>query len=98
MFFPGSRIKLEHTLYLNKYDLSDLVQKSPEEVRSLYEQRFKNEEELFKNLQSGLKAWENGAKETRRLQLALNYLEIAPVEHTGDLQNNRKHQMGFVEQ
>lgn len=53
-------------------------------MRALYEQRFKNEEELFKDLQSGLKAWENGARETRRLQLALNYLEIAPVKHTGN--------------
>ena len=84
MFVPGSRIKLEHTLYLNKYDLSDLVQKRSEEVRALYDQRFKNEEKMFEDLQSGIKAWENGAKETRRLQLALNYLEIAPVEHTGN--------------
>ena len=84
MFFPGSRIKLEHTLYLNKYDLSDLVQKSPEEVRALYDQRFKYEEKIFEDLQSSIRAWENGARETRRLQLALNYLEIAPVKHTGN--------------
>ena len=84
MFVPGSRIKLEHTLYLNQYDLSDLVQKSPEEVRALYDQRFKYEEKIFEDLQSSIRAWENGARETRRLQLALNYLEIAPVKHTGN--------------
>lgn len=84
MFFPGSRVKLEHTLYLNEFDIFDLIQKSPEEVRALYDQSFKKEENMYEILQSGMKVWENDAKETRRLQLALNYLEIAPVEHTGN--------------
>jgi hypothetical protein len=84
LFFPGSRVKLEHTLYLNEFDISDLIKKSPEEVRALYDQSFKKEENMYEILQSGMKVWENDAKETQRLQLALNYLEIAPIEHTGN--------------
>ena len=84
MFFPGSRVKLEHTLYLNEFDISDLIQKSTEEVRALYDQSFKKEEHMYEILQSCMKVWENDAKETQRLQLALNYLEIAPVKHTGN--------------
>ena len=50
----------------------------------MYDQSFKKEENMYEILQAGMKVWETDAKETRRLQLALNYLEIAPVEHTGN--------------
>lgn len=50
----------------------------------MYDQSFKKEENMYEIIQSGMKVWENDAKETRRLQLALNYLEIAPVKHTGN--------------
>ncbi len=81
---PGSCVRLEHILYLIEYDISDLIQQSPEEVRELYDQSFKKEENMYEILQSGMKVWEQDARETRRLQLALNYLEITPVEHTGN--------------
>lgn len=84
MFLPGCRVKLEHNLYLHEFDITDLLQKSPEEVQALYDQSFKKEENIYEILQSGMKVWEKDAIETRRLQLALNYLEIAPVEHTGN--------------
>ena len=50
----------------------------------MYDQSFKKEENMYEILQAGMKVWEHDAKETRRLQLALNYLEIAPVKHTGN--------------
>ncbi len=84
LFSPGSRIKLDHVLYLNEYDISELLDKSVEEVRELYNESFKKEESMYEVLQAGLKAWEHDAAQTRKLQLALNYLEIAPVEHTGN--------------
>ena len=44
LFSPGSRIKLDHVLYLNEYDISELLDKSVEEVRELYNESFKKEE------------------------------------------------------
>ena len=65
VFEPGNHVKLEHTLFLNDYDISDLLQKSPEEVRELYYQCVNKEENMYEI----------------RVELALNQLEIAPVEH-----------------
>ena len=44
LFLPGSRIKIEHTLLLDELDISDLLQKTPEEVRDLYHQSVRKEE------------------------------------------------------
>ena len=81
VFEPGNHVKLEHTLFLNDYDISDLLQKSPEEVRELYYQCVNKEENMYEILQAGMRGWANDAQETRRVELALNQLEIAPVEH-----------------
>ena len=81
VFEPGNHVKLEHTLFLNDYDISDLLQKSPEEVRELYYQCVNKEENMYEILQAGMRVWANDAQETRRVELALNQLEIAPVEH-----------------
>ena len=84
LFLPGSRIKIEHTLLLDELDISDLLQKTPEEVRDLYHQSVRKEENMYEVLQAGMRAWEHDARNTRRLESALNFLEIAPVEHTGN--------------
>ena len=55
LFSPGSRIKLDHVLYLNEYDISELLDKSVEEVRELYNESFKKEESMYEVLQAGLK-------------------------------------------
>jgi len=81
LFLPGSRIKIEHTLLLDELDISDLLQKTPEEVRDLYHQSVRKEENMYEVLQAGMRAWEHDARNTRRLESALNFLEIAPVEH-----------------
>ncbi len=84
MLLPGSHIKLDHFLYPKEYDISELLDKSVEEVRKLYNESVRKEESMYEVLQAGLRAWKQDAAQTQKLQLALNYLEIAPVEHTGN--------------
>lgn len=55
LFSPGSRIKLDHVLYLNEYDISELLDKSVEEVRELYNESFKKEESMYEVLQGSLR-------------------------------------------
>ncbi len=84
LFLPGSRIKLDHTMFLNEYDISGLLDKGVEELRELFNESVQQEKSMYEVLQSGLQVWERYAAQTRKLQLALNHLEIAPVEHTGN--------------
>ena len=37
VFLPGRKMQIEHTVDLSKYDISELLQKPPEEIRALYQ-------------------------------------------------------------
>ena len=84
LFLPGSRIKIEHTLFLEDYDITDLLHNSLDDIRQFYTQSSRIEEKSYERLKAELKIWERIAKNTRRFELALKYLEIAPAEHTGN--------------
>ena len=84
MFLPGRQIRVEHTVELSDYDISEWLKQSPQDIRELYFRSVRCEEKAFETLQASMKNWETVAVATRKLELAMKYLEIDPVEHTGN--------------
>lgn len=82
VFLPGRKMQIEHTVDLPKYDISELLQKPPEEIRALYQKSKEGENTVHEIVQAAMKQWEQQAAITQRLMYAVRYLDISAVQHT----------------
>ena len=80
----GSKIKLEHTVYLNPNDadLLPFVQCSTKELQSLRKLSVAREQETFYELKKVAAVWEQRASETMLIDRAIEYLKTPEIEHT----------------
>lgn len=82
---PGRKIRIDHTIYNNENtDLSDLISKPIDEVKTMRENSIKNEQNAYELIISAVKVWESVAAETDIYDRAIQYLEVPEVEHTSN--------------
>lgn len=80
----GSSIKIEHGIYCNGKDISDLTSKSLSEIQAMREDSLKAEQAAYENVRASAREWEKAAAVTHRLDLAIEYLRMPPVLHSSN--------------
>lgn len=81
---PGSELKIERTVYYDKYDISDLVQNTPEQLQAMIDESIKGENIAFRIVQAAANQWEETVAKTQLLSRAMTYLKTPSAEHTGN--------------
>ncbi len=83
-YIPGRAVRIEHSVHLTEYDISDLLQKPVDEVRAMFQKSADNENVAHEIVQAALKQWEQQAAITQRLFRAMEYLDTPAAQHTGN--------------
>lgn len=81
---PGRKLELERSVYCSKYDLSDLMEKSLEELQTMIADSTDGENKAFEIVKAAADQWEKQAAVTQRLYRAMDYVRMSPVRHTGN--------------
>ena len=80
----GSNIKLEHSIYVDETDMSDLVSKPLEKLQSMRDSSVAKEKTAFEKVRQAARNWEKQAAVTRQYDRAIAYLEVPEVEHSSN--------------
>lgn len=80
----GSKIKLEHTIYLDEKDMSDLISRPLAEICAMRDDSVKTETAAFEKTQQAAREWEKQAAVTRQFERAIEYLKVPEAEHTSN--------------
>lgn len=80
----GSKIKIEHSVYIDDKDMSDLISKPLADVLSMREESVKKETTAYEKTQQAAREWEKEAATTRQLDRAIEYLKILEVKHSSN--------------
>lgn len=80
----GSSIKLEHSIYVDETDMSDLVSKPIEKLQAMRDSSVVKEKTAFEKVRQTAKDWEKQAAVTRRFNRAIEYLKVPEVSHTSN--------------
>lgn len=80
----GSEIQIEHTIYVDETDMSDLISKPISEIQAMREESIAKEREIFEKIQQIAQDWEKQAAVTRRFDRAIEYLKVPEVSHTSN--------------
>ena len=80
----GSKIKLEHSIYVDETDMSDLVSKPLTELLDLREGSVIAEKAAYENVRQAARDWEKQAAVTRQYDRAIEYLKVPEVEHSSN--------------
>lgn len=78
----GSKIKLEHSIYVDETDMSDLVAKPIEKLQAMREGSVAKEKTAFEKVRQAAQNWEKQAAVTRQYDRAIEYLKVPEVSHT----------------
>ena len=79
-----SQIKLEHDVYCNDTDMSDLISKSVDELNAMYEECLSIEKTAFDKVVQTAREWESTAAGTRQVARALEYVKLPQVLHSSN--------------
>ena len=80
--FPGCELKVEHSVYDDKYDISNLVQKTPKELQALIDDCTETERNTYQTVLAAVNQWEKQAAITQRYLRALTYVKTPESIHT----------------
>ena len=80
----GSKIKLEHSIYVDETDMSDLVSKPIEKLQAMRDSSVAKEKTAFEKVRQTAQDWEKQAAVTRRYDMAIEYLKMPEVSHTSN--------------
>ena len=80
----GSKIQIEHTIYVNETDMSDLISKPISEIQAMREESVAKEKTAFEKVRQAAQDWEKQAAVTRRFDRAIEYLNVPEVSHTSN--------------
>ena len=80
----GSKIKLEHSIYVDETDMSDLISQPLEKMQAMRKDSVKAETAAFEKTKQAAREWEKQAAVTRRLDRAIEYLNLPETEHTSN--------------
>lgn len=79
---PGIELKVERSVYNSKYDISDLVQKTPNELQAFIDDCTKKEQNTYQTILAAVNQWEKQAAITQRYIRALTYVKTPESIHT----------------
>ena len=80
----GAELKVEHHIYVEETDMSDLVSKSVGELLALREVSVAKEKTAFEKVRLAAVNWETQAAVTRQYDRAIEYLKVPEPEHTSN--------------
>ena len=80
----GQELKIDHSIYLDLYDISGIAQKPLAEVQAMYDQSVEGEHKAFEIVLAAVKQWEKQAAVTQKLRRGLDYLKTLEVSHTAN--------------
>lgn len=80
----GNKIKIEHSVYVNETDMSDLISKPITEIQAMREESVTKEKTVFEKVRQTAQDWEKQAAVTRRFDRAIEYLKVPEVSHTSN--------------
>lgn len=80
----GSKIKLEHSIYVDETDMSDLVSKPIEKLQAMRDGSVAKEKTAFEKVRQAAQNWEKQAAVTRQYGRAIEYLKVPEVEHSSN--------------
>lgn len=80
----GGVLKIDHSLSVDETDMSDLISKPLGEICAMREESVKKETAAFEKTQQAARNWEKYAVVTRRLDRAIEYLEVSETKHTSN--------------
>lgn len=80
----GSSIKLEHSIYVDETDMSDLVSKPLEKLQAMRDGSVAKEKTAFEKVRQAAQNWEKQAAVTRQYDRAIEYLKVPEVEHSSN--------------
>ena len=80
----GSSIKLEHSIYVDENDMTDLISKPLEKIQAMRDNSAAKEKAAFEKVRQSAQGWEKQAAVTRRLDRAIEYLNVPETEHTSN--------------
>lgn len=80
----GSKIKLEHSIYVDETDMSDLVAKPIEKLQAMRDSSVAKEKTAFEKVRQATQNWEKQAAVTRQYDRAIEYLKVPEVSHTSN--------------
>ena len=81
---PGRELKIERTVYRQKYDITELLKNSKEGLQELLNQSAESEKVAYEIVQAAANQWEKAAAKTQLLVSAMEYLQTPTVTHTGN--------------
>lgn len=83
---PGEEMKIERNIYYKNppAELSHLTTMSKEKIQAMRDKSAAAEQAVFEKVQESAKEWDSQAAQTQQLDMALQYLEIRPTEHTSN--------------
>lgn len=80
----GSKIKLEHSIYVDETDMSDLVSKPIDKLQAMRDGSVAKEKTAFEKVRQAAQNWEKQAAVTRQYDRAIEYLKVPEVEHSSN--------------
>lgn len=91
----GSSIKLEHSIYVDETDMSDLVSKTIEKLQAMRDSSAAKEKTAFEKVRQTAQNWEKQAAVTRRYDMAIEYLKVPEVSHTSNKWEKAKDEFDY---
>ena len=79
---PGRELKVDRSVYGDSYDISDLVQKTPDELQALFADSTNSEQTVFQIVIAAVNQWEKRAAITQHYLRALAYVKTPEPENT----------------
>ena len=80
----GSEIKIDHSIYVNETDMTDLISKPISEIQAMRDSSIAKEKTAFEKVRQTAQNWEKQAAVTRRYDRAIEYLKVPEVSHTSN--------------
>lgn len=80
----GHKLKIERSIYIKEYDITDLISRPLEEVQTMLEKSVELEREAFEDIRDATRSWEGKAAHTNLLNMAFKYLATPKTQHTSN--------------
>lgn len=71
----GGEIKVEHSIYVNETDISDLISKPIEKIQAMRDGSVTKEKAAFEKVLQAVERWEKQAALTQRFNWVIEYLK-----------------------
>ena len=91
----GSKIQIEHTIYVNETDMSDLISKPISEIQAMREESVAKEKTAFEKVRQAARDWEKQAALTQQFNRAIEYVQIPKAEHSYNKWEKAKDSYGY---